>query len=150
MQQGALPFHYAEEKNSTGMTALAGLATYLNLLQVSGLKASVERHVGIRRGTQGWTDSQMVTSLILLNLAGGESVDDLRAGERRRVRSGIEEGRDARDAPEGASSVATKMAQGTSAECAVVLSCVPVCRSSKKKRRSVSRTPRSYPLRQMR
>ena len=28
MQQGALPFQYAEEKNSTGMTALAGLATY--------------------------------------------------------------------------------------------------------------------------
>ncbi len=82
MQQGALPFHYAEEKNSTGMTALAGLATYLNLLQVSGLKASVERHVGIRRGTQGWTDSQMVTSLILLNLAGGESVDDLRVLEK--------------------------------------------------------------------
>ncbi len=28
MQQGALPFQYAEEKNPTGMTALAGLACW--------------------------------------------------------------------------------------------------------------------------
>ena len=78
MQQGALPFQYAEEKNSTGMTALAGLATYLDLFQVADLRGSVGRHVGLREGGQGWTDSQMVTSLILLNLAGGESVEDLR------------------------------------------------------------------------
>ena len=70
MQQGALPFQYAEEKNSTGMTALAGLATYLDLFQVADLRGSVGRHVGLREGGQGWTDSQMVTSLILLNLAG--------------------------------------------------------------------------------
>ena len=64
------------------MTALAGLAAYLDLLQVAGLRESVERHVGVRAGTQGWTDSQMVTSLIVLNLSGGESVDDLRVLER--------------------------------------------------------------------
>ena len=32
MSQGPLPFHYAEENNSTGMTALSGLAAYLELL----------------------------------------------------------------------------------------------------------------------
>ena len=116
MQQGALPFQYAEEKNSTGMTALAGLATYLNLFQVADLRGSVGRHVGLREGGQGWTDSQMVTSLILLNLAGGESVEDLRVlGERRGSGSGVEQIRDTGDAPEGAS-----------AECAVVLSDVPI------------------------
>ena len=41
MQQGALPFQYAEEKNSTGMTALAGLATYLDLFRVADLRGSV-------------------------------------------------------------------------------------------------------------
>ena len=82
MQQGALPFQYAEEKNSTGMTTLAGLATYLDLLRVAGLRESMERHVGVRKETQGWTDSQMITSLILLNLAGGESVEDLRVLEK--------------------------------------------------------------------
>jgi hypothetical protein len=34
--------------------------------------------VGVRKDTQGWTDAQIVTSLILLNLSGGESVNDLR------------------------------------------------------------------------
>ena len=34
----------------------------------------MERRVGLRGGGQGWTDSQIIRSLILLNLAGGESV----------------------------------------------------------------------------
>ena len=32
----------------------------------------------VKDGCQGWTDEQTVISLILLNLAGGDSVDDLR------------------------------------------------------------------------
>ena len=59
------------------MTALSGLMTYLELTQAAGLRSSVERHVRLRERGQGWTDSQIVISLILLNLAGGESVSDL-------------------------------------------------------------------------
>ena len=67
------------------MTALSGLATYLELIHVSGLKSSIESDVGLRENGQGWMDSQIVNSLILLNpvsstgraLAGGESVSDL-------------------------------------------------------------------------
>ena len=33
--------------------------------------------MGIKRMSQGWTDIQMITSLVLLNVAGGESVSDL-------------------------------------------------------------------------
>ena len=77
MKQGVLPFQYQQENGSPGMTALSGLMTYLELIHVSGLKSSVEHCVGLRRGGQGWTDSQIVNSLILLNLAGGESVSDL-------------------------------------------------------------------------
>ena len=47
MKQGVLPFQYEQEKSSPGMTAVAG-----------------------RR----LTTTQVVSSLILLNLAGGESV----------------------------------------------------------------------------
>ena len=82
MPQGVLPFQYAQEKNLTGMTAMAGLAAYLDLIEADDLRESVDRHVGVSRETQGWTDSQMVISLILLNLAGGESVDDLRVLEK--------------------------------------------------------------------
>jgi hypothetical protein len=81
MAQGVLPFKYEEEKNKTGMTAMAGLPTYLDLSKVMGLHKSIEEHVGIRRETQGWTDAQMVSALILLNLAGGDCVEDLRVLE---------------------------------------------------------------------
>ena len=77
MKQGLLAFQYEEEKSTTGMTALSGLMTYVELMHVAGLRSSVERRVGLRGGGQGWTDSQIITSLILLNLAGGESVMDL-------------------------------------------------------------------------
>ena len=77
MKQGVLPFQYQQENGSPGMTALSGLIIYLELLHASGLKSSIERHVGLREYGQGWTDSQIVNSLILLNLAGGESVVDL-------------------------------------------------------------------------
>jgi hypothetical protein len=40
------------------------------------LRATIGKHLHIT--TQGWTDQQIIISLILLNLAGGESVDDLR------------------------------------------------------------------------
>ena len=82
MSQGVLPFQYEEEKKSTGMTAVAGLPAYLDLARVAGLAKSIGRHVRLREGGQGWSDSQMISSLILLNLAGGECVDDLRVLEK--------------------------------------------------------------------
>ena len=82
MAQGPLPFHYDEESSSTGMTAMSGLPAYLDLAEAAGLGESVRRHVGMREGGQGWTDAQMVTSLVMLNLAGGESVVDVRVLEK--------------------------------------------------------------------
>jgi len=63
------------------MTALAGLPVYLDLAQVMKVRESIERHLHVRGGEQGWSDAQVVMSLILLNLAGGECVDDLRVME---------------------------------------------------------------------
>ena len=77
MAQGVLPFKYEEEKSRGGMTALAGLPTYLELAAICGLGESIERHVGVRRGAQGWSDRQVLMALIMLNLAGGDCVDDL-------------------------------------------------------------------------
>ena len=64
------------------MTALSGLPAYLNSAFVARLEASVRSHVGVREGAQGWTDAQIVVALVMLNLAGGESVDDLRLLEK--------------------------------------------------------------------
>ena len=82
MQQGTLPFHYAQENDFTGMTTFSGLPAYLELASVAGLGESARRHVGVKEGTQGWTDAQMVIALAMLNLADGESVDDLRLLEK--------------------------------------------------------------------
>ena len=78
MSQGVLPYQYQGQMRESGMTALGGLPVYLDLAQVAGLSRSVARYVSARAGSQGWTDAQMVMSLILLQLAGGECVDDLR------------------------------------------------------------------------
>lgn len=78
MTQGILPFKYYEEKKCSGMTALAGLPPYLDLAFVSGLTHSIATHLHIRDGVQGWSDVEMIMSLILLNIAGGSCVNDLR------------------------------------------------------------------------
>ena len=80
MAQGILPYKYEEEKKPAGMTALAGLPLYLDLACALGLSQSISRHLTLRP-SQGWTDSQMVLSLILLALAGGDCVDDLKVLE---------------------------------------------------------------------
>jgi len=76
MAQGVLPYKYEQENQTSGMTSLAGLPIYLDLASVLNLGESIARHLHIKM--QGWTDEQIVMSLILLNLAGGDSVDDLR------------------------------------------------------------------------
>lgn len=81
MAQGVLPFKYEEEKSKSGITALAGLPTYLDLSKVIGLHKLIDKHVGVRTEKQGWTDAQVVSALILLNLAGGDCVEDLRVLE---------------------------------------------------------------------
>ncbi len=81
MSQGALSFKYEGEKSKSGMTALGGLPVYMDMAHVMGLNRSVAEHIGVRKDNQGWTDTQMVTALIMLNLAGGDSVDDLRVLE---------------------------------------------------------------------
>lgn len=81
MAQGILPFKYELEHSEAGMTALAGLPLYLDLAKVVGLSESIQRHLRVRDKGQGWTDGQVVMALIMLNLAGGEHVEDLRGLE---------------------------------------------------------------------
>ena len=77
--QGVLPFRYERDPTVSGMTALAGLPPYLELAVVSGLTDSVRYHLQVCAGQdQGWTDTQIVLSLVLLNIAGGDCVGDLR------------------------------------------------------------------------
>ena len=64
MAQGILPFKYETEKKATDMTALGGLPAYLDLAQVIGLSKSIQKHIKVRAGGQGWKDTQMVLALV--------------------------------------------------------------------------------------
>jgi hypothetical protein len=75
MSQGVLGFKYEEEKHDAGMTGLAGLPVYLDLLHAMGLLDLIGRHLQVKQ--RGWTDAQMVLSMMLLNIAGGDCVEDL-------------------------------------------------------------------------
>jgi len=77
MAQRTLPFQYEVEKKSGGMTALAGLPTYLELGYVMGLSKAIENRLKVRSGDQGWSDCETVMALILLNLADGQGMSDL-------------------------------------------------------------------------
>jgi hypothetical protein len=81
MPQGVLSYKYEEEKQASGMTALAGLPVYLDLASVLGLGEHIRTHMHVRE-SQGWMDEQLILSLILLNLAGGDAVDDIRILDR--------------------------------------------------------------------
>jgi hypothetical protein len=74
--QGVLGFQYESESSGTGLTSLAGLPLYLDLVRASGLDVAIGRHVQVAGG-QGWLDIQMVLAVIFLNIAGGDCVEDI-------------------------------------------------------------------------
>ena len=62
------------------MTGLAGLPVYLDLMKAMDLPELIGKHLQVRQ--RGWTDAQMVLSLMLLNIAGGDCVEPLRTVEK--------------------------------------------------------------------
>ena len=81
MTQGVLAIQYEADRASTGVTALGGLPLYLELLKACGLSEAIKREMAVC-GSQGWLDVQMLMSALVLNLAGGDCVDDLERLER--------------------------------------------------------------------
>lgn len=77
---GMLPYEYAQESSCAEVTGHAGLLPYIDLACVLGLLKEVDARVGVC-GEQGWMDRHHVLSLILLNLAGGGCVEDIRVLE---------------------------------------------------------------------
>ena len=77
MAQKGLPYEYKIEESKAGLTAFGGLPTYLDLASATGFLKSIDRHLRICGGDQGWIDRQMILSLALLNLVGGDCVEDI-------------------------------------------------------------------------
>jgi len=76
MAQGELGCKYEVDHQGEGMTGTGGIGPYLDLACRSGMVRSIERHVKAR-GEQGWTDAESVLSLVMLNLVGGDCVEDV-------------------------------------------------------------------------
>jgi len=72
-----LPYQFEEEPTSACVTGYAGLLPYLDLACILGVLQAADEKIGIC-GPQGWMDRHFVLSLSLLNLAGGECVEDIR------------------------------------------------------------------------
>jgi hypothetical protein len=77
MTQGELAFKYEMDNQGAGLTSMGGIGVYFDLVSRSGLVRSIERHVKAREGSQGWTDAEQVLSLVMLNLVGGDGVEDI-------------------------------------------------------------------------
>lgn len=78
VHQGVLGFKCEVERAGTAaVTGRAGLVPYLDLMAALGLQERADRRVGLRSRDQGWSAGQLVQALVLLNLSGGDCVDDL-------------------------------------------------------------------------
>ncbi|MEK7280963.1 MAG: IS1380 family transposase [Chloroflexota bacterium] len=74
---GLLPYEFVEEPGKSEVTGHAGLLPYIDLACVLGMLEAADEEIGVC-GSQGWKDRDHALSLALLNLAGGECVEDIR------------------------------------------------------------------------
>lgn len=71
-----LGFKIDEDPTDTVTTGFTGLLPYMDLWRRFDMPSVVDEMVHIC-GSQGWMDRQMVESLVLLNLAGGDCITDM-------------------------------------------------------------------------
>lgn len=75
MQQ-RLPFKLCSPKKSSAkLTSFGGIPLVMELYRALGLDRVVEQHVQLKG--QGWSETSIVESLIALEVAGGECMDDM-------------------------------------------------------------------------
>ena len=77
MPQNLLPFHYNTEPTQSKLTALGGLPLFLDLMRNLGAIDSLRSCLDLTHEFDGWSHSEVVLSLVMLNLAGGDCVEDL-------------------------------------------------------------------------
>ncbi len=87
-----IPIKLEVEPTACFTTAYAGIMRYLEFWNTLGMPTAVDDNAHIC-GSQGWLDRQIVQSLALLNLTGGDCVTDIDklesdAGLREMVRAG--------------------------------------------------------------
>ena len=77
MPQTLLPFQYEVDPTHSKLTALGGLPLFLDLMSGLGVIANLRQCLVGPGDMQGWSVSDVVLALVLVNLAGGEVVEDV-------------------------------------------------------------------------
>jgi len=72
-----IPYKFEEEKRQAKLTGLTGMLLPLELMYAMELDKEIQKQIKVRP-TQGYSDGKEIISLILLNLAGGEHVEDIK------------------------------------------------------------------------
>lgn len=73
---GLIPIVLEVDPTDCATTAYAGILPYLDFWKVLGMPLAVDNTIHIC-GDQGWLDRQIVQSLVLVNLIGGDCVTDV-------------------------------------------------------------------------
>ena len=77
MAQVLLPFQYEQDPTKNKLTALAGLPLFLDLMKSLGFIDSLRECLDFSDDMRGWSVSDVVIALMMVNLAGGDCVEDL-------------------------------------------------------------------------
>ena len=75
MPQSLPSYQYLPDATGRQLTSFGGLPLFLDMAIKSGLCAKIKRCLNTK--SQGWNDLQIILSLILLNIAGGDCVEDI-------------------------------------------------------------------------
>ena len=78
MNKPTMSVEISPEPAGEVLTALAGLPLVAKTFRALGLQQSVERHLTLKQRARGFREAEMVETLVLLNAAGGECLEDLR------------------------------------------------------------------------
>lgn len=77
MAQRPLRFQYEQDHTKIKLTALGGLPIFLDLMNTIGVIQGLRHCLGAKDSMNGWSASDVVLALVMVNLAGGDCVEDL-------------------------------------------------------------------------
>ena len=75
IRQTVLPFKLEMMKNEDQLTSLGGLPLLHELYRKLNLPAVISQHIAVKE--KGWTESELIESIIALSAAGGEHLSDM-------------------------------------------------------------------------
>jgi hypothetical protein len=77
-RQGVLPFQYEAEPDGDEVTAWGGLPMVVEVMKKLGVEHHAEELLNVKKRALGFNAFEMLTSFMLLMIAGGDCLDDVR------------------------------------------------------------------------